>query len=58
MTYRRIQFPKDCVDGLPYGVRGLCRNWKDGIFTGPRKRVVPVYVSKFVINTWFKAFLI
>jgi hypothetical protein len=48
--------PGEC-HGIPYGVRGLCRNWAGGaVERGPMRFAVPVYRATMVIVTSFGVF--
>jgi hypothetical protein len=46
----RMKHPVGCVYGVPYGVRGLCRNWPEGQPAVQQRR------ATMVVNTWFKEF--
>lgn len=44
---------------LPYGVRGLCRNWQGGhAERGPIRHPPTAYRSRMVVMTWFGAFTV
>lgn len=47
----RMRHPVGCVYGVPYGVRGLCRNWPEG-----QPAVQRGYRATMVVETYFGAF--
>lgn len=46
-----VKHPRGCVYGIPYGVRGLCRNWPEG-----QPAVQRPYRAMMVVETWFGPF--